>query len=220
MRTVLTATLLLAAAACDAGKPAITPTTSDLGTGLNTVERKYPRSVAEVLKAATGAVKELSLRVESEKADALGGEIVAKRATDDKVTVTVKSVDSSHTSVSVRVAPGDRNMSNAVHEKIASALGLEASPADAEASTSLHSQPLAACVTAAEKSLKTLHYEIVDRQVGEEGAELKGRASDSQAAGFRFRKAADGRTEAILSSGSRERRDQLKAEFEKALSGS
>lgn len=118
------ALLLLLVGSCDRARPPqVAPPTSDLGTGLNTVDRKYARPAADVFKAASMALKALELKIESEKADALGGEITARRATDDKVAVTVKSIDSTMTSVSVRVAPGDRNMANSIHAKIAAELG-------------------------------------------------------------------------------------------------
>jgi hypothetical protein len=218
--------LLLLAAACDNGKPTLPPPTSDLGSGLNTVERKVARPVPDVLKAASAAVQALKLRVDTEKGDALGGEISARRATDDKVVITVKSVDASNTSVSVRVAPGDRNMANTVHEQIAAQLGMPDASGDGESVTASYPQRLAACVSAAEKALRALKYEITERQGGEEGAELKARAEDSLPASFRFRKAADGQTEVTITCGAskgspyRERRDQLRVEFEKVLTAS
>ena len=118
------ACLLLLVASCDNAKTPVAPPTSDLGTGLNTVERKYARPAADVFKASSAALKALELKIETEKADALGGEITARRATDAKVGVTVKSVDSTMTTVSVRVSPGDRNMANSIHSKIAAELGV------------------------------------------------------------------------------------------------
>ena len=217
---------LAALVACDNGKPALAPPTSDLGTGINTVEHRYTKPVSEVLKSAASAVQALGLHSDSEKSDALGGEIVARLATDDKVVITVKGVDQSTTSVSVRVGPGNRNMSNLIHEKIASGLGLQEIPKESESVTGVYASGMSVCIDAGEKALRALKYEVVDRKTHEEGAELRGRGEDSVPASFQFQKEADGRTKVTIQCGTamgipnRERCDRLKSEFEKALPGS
>jgi hypothetical protein len=217
--------LMALLASCDNGKPALAPPTSDLGTGLNTVERRYLRPVPEVLKAATAALNGLGLRIDSEKSDALGGDIAAHRATDAKILLTVKSVDASTSSVSVRVDPGDRNMSKVIHEKIAAGLGLAEASAEGEVFTKLYSDSLAVSVSAAEKALKSLNQDLVERRSGDADVLLQARGEDSIPSSFRIRKMTDGRTEVTITSGSakgspyRERRDALKSAFEKALPG-
>lgn len=223
MKVLVILALLGSAAACDSGKPSLAPPTGDLGTGLNTIDRKYPKPVPETLKAASAAVSAFELRIETEKNDALGGEIVARRATGDKVVVTVKSVESALTSVSIRVGPGDRNMANLIHEKIAVLLGLGESAAAGESATGLYSADLAACTTAGERAFRARKMEIVGRQSGEGWSELRARGEDAVPASFRFKKEDDGRTEVTICCGTakgpaaRESCDQLKVEFEKAL---
>lgn len=116
---VFSAALVLLVAACereDAEK--VTPATRDLGTGLNTVERTYARPVPELVTQVPAALQALDLKLISEKHDNLGGEVVAERATGQKVTVTIRGVEPSKTSVSVRVGPGDRNLANMVQDRI------------------------------------------------------------------------------------------------------
>lgn len=115
---IVAAVLVLGTVACRTARE------RDLGTGLNTVDKRYPKPVGEAWDAALAAVKEHDLKIETERHDSLGGEIVATRGnTDDKVTVRVKAVDSGNTDVSVRVDPGDRNMAEMIHGKISQELG-------------------------------------------------------------------------------------------------
>lgn len=215
--------LLLTAAACDSGKPSLAPPTGDLGTGLNTVERKYPRPVPDAHKAAVAALQAIELRIESEKVDALGGEIVARRITSDKVVATLKSVDAAMTSVSVRVGPGDRNMANLIQEKIALSLGLGDFAAGGESFRELYSADLTACTAAAEKAFKAVRMEIVGRANGEDWLEIRARGEDAMPAMFRLKKEGGGKTEVTLWCGIakgpeiHQRCEQLKSEFEKGL---
>ena len=96
----------------------ITPANRDLGTGLNTVERTYGRPPSELVPVVQRSLQALDLKMDSEKHDNLGGEIVAIRATGQKVTVIVKGLESNRSTVAVRVEPGDRNLANLVHDKI------------------------------------------------------------------------------------------------------
>lgn len=117
--TALAGILAVTLVACDRRDTAkVTPANRDLGTGLNTVERTYARSVSELVSLVPPALQALELRLESEKHDNLGGEVIALRATGDKVTVTIRGIAESKTSVSVRVAPGDRNLANMVQDRI------------------------------------------------------------------------------------------------------
>lgn len=92
---------------------------SDLGTGMNTVDREYKNTVKEAHDAALATLRHENLQIETDRADALGANIVAKRgASDDKVMVDVKGMDKGTTRVSVRVQPGDKNQANLIQDKI------------------------------------------------------------------------------------------------------
>jgi hypothetical protein len=119
MRTLCPVLIALCAPlACDQGEPGL-PATRDLGTGLNTVEREYSRIPADVVAAAARALPALEVRIESQMHDALGGQLQGRRATGDAVTVTVKGALPGTSAVTVRVDPGDRNLANLVHDRIA-----------------------------------------------------------------------------------------------------
>ncbi|MBV8880729.1 MAG: DUF3568 family protein [Planctomycetaceae bacterium] len=110
----------LAVAGCDKKETAkVTPATRDLGTGLNTVEKTYARAPADMVPVVQRTLQELELKIDSEKYDNLGGETVALRATGQKVTVGIKGLDSRSCGVSIRVEPGDRNLANLIHGRIA-----------------------------------------------------------------------------------------------------
>src|SRR6185295_10861735 len=105
--SALAAVLAVTLLACDRkDTDKVTPASRDLGTGLNTVERTYGRSVSDLVALVPPALQALELKIDSEKHDNLGGEVIALRATGAKVTVIIRGIEDSKTSVSVRVAPG------------------------------------------------------------------------------------------------------------------
>ena len=60
-----------------------------------------------------------NLQIESNKADALGASVVARRgATEDKVLVEVKGLKKGKTNVSVRVQPGDKAKATVLQDQI------------------------------------------------------------------------------------------------------
>lgn len=102
--------LMAALASCSSG---------DLGTGINTVDREYAASVKEAHDAALTTLKNKNLQIESDKSDALGANIVAKRgASDDRVLVDVRPGDKGKSIVSVRVQPGDKSQATMIQDEI------------------------------------------------------------------------------------------------------
>jgi len=92
---------------------------SDLGTGINTVDREYANSVKETHDAALMTLINQGLEIESNKIDAFGASIVARRGTtDDKVLVDVKGLENARTQVSVRVQPGDKVKATLLQDQI------------------------------------------------------------------------------------------------------
>lgn len=129
MKTMLAvlASVVLATLGCD--KPPkdakdVTPKTTDLGTGLNAVERVYGRPASALFDVVAATLKSYDLKIESDRHDELGGDIVALRADGHKVTAKITSLDQDHTQVSIRVAPGNRNLAEMIHQRILERLGL------------------------------------------------------------------------------------------------
>lgn len=96
----------------------LAPKTTDLGTGLNAIEKTYARPAPVVFEVAMESLKSYGLVVDREVHDAMGGEIDAHRADGHPVTTKVTSVDKDHSQVSVRVAPGNRNLAELIHSRI------------------------------------------------------------------------------------------------------
>jgi hypothetical protein len=120
---VLSTALLVAQIGCDKTDKEIPPKTTDFGTGLNAVERRYAKPAGELVELVIASVKSYDLKLESDRHDDLGGEIVALRADGHKVTAKITSVDKEHTQVSIRVAPGNKNLAEMIHQRIAEKIG-------------------------------------------------------------------------------------------------
>src|SRR5262245_1403381 len=99
--------LAIALAACSS---------SDMGTGINTVDREYSATVKQAHDAAMTTLKNQELEIETDKSDTLGSNIVAKRKSnpDNKVLIEVKALETDKTRVSVRVQPGDKNQAKMI----------------------------------------------------------------------------------------------------------
>ena len=93
---------------------------SDMGTGMNTVDREYHTTVKHAHDAAVTTLKNQDLEIESDKSDTLGSSIVAKRKSnpDNKVLIEVKAIETEKTRVSVRVQPGDKNQAKMIQDQI------------------------------------------------------------------------------------------------------
>lgn len=94
------------------------PKKTDLGTGLNAVEKTYARSSNDLVEIVANALRSFDLTVESDRHDDLGGEIVARRADGSKVTAKITARTEGETDVSIRVAPGNKNLAEMIHERI------------------------------------------------------------------------------------------------------
>jgi hypothetical protein len=96
---------------------------SDLGTGMNTVDREYKATVKEAHDASLAVLKNEKFDIQDDTVDALGAHIVAKRsASDDKILVDVKGLEKGKSRVSVRVQPGDKEQANFILDKIGAKL--------------------------------------------------------------------------------------------------
>ena len=108
---------------CDKGEHTdLAPKTTDYGTGLNAVERTYARPARDLVDVVAASLKSFELSMQSDTHDELGGSIVALRADGHKVTAKISSVDRDHSQISIRVSPGNRNLADMIHERIAEKL--------------------------------------------------------------------------------------------------
>jgi hypothetical protein len=154
----------------------------DWGTGLNTVERKYAKPAPETVDAAVAALKSYDLKVDSDRHDEFGGEIIGHRADGRKVTIKVEALDANNSRASVRVDPGDSHLSQMIHERMADKLGMgSAKPALLGGNTEdfPYDADLATGVQAAERVADTLGYTVTAKEVKDDWATIDARAEDS-----------------------------------------
>jgi len=179
---------------------------SDWGTGLNTVDRKYNKSASDTYDAAVAALKSYDIRVNNERHDALGGVLEGQRANGDKVTVNVSSTDENHSAASVRVDPGDVNLSTMIHEKMAEKLGMGVAKSTMTGGNTFEGyydlDPKEA-VAAAEKTAAKLGWTVVNKDVKDQTTAVDARTDDSTPVRFRVEPSNDprGRTRVTFIAG-------------------
>jgi len=185
------AALVLALAACSSNDKSSATKQSDLGTGINTIDRQYGRSAADTWDAAVAAVKAYDITVETNSHDALGGELRAHRANGEKVLVKVKSLDDKNSNVSVRVEPGNRNMAEMIHERIADKPGLkEAKSAFFGGNTCDGTYPISmeTAVKAAEDAAGRLEMTVTNKEAHDDRAVVDAREANANPTQFRMKK--------------------------------
>jgi len=126
MRTWLVpvvALFLLPAAGCgkDAEEAAknVAPRSTDLGTGLNAVDHDYPLAAAAMADVVRSALASFDLTLKDDRHDALGGDLSATRADGHEVHVRITAVGKERSRVSIRVAPGNRDLAELIHRRLA-----------------------------------------------------------------------------------------------------
>jgi len=126
MRTtamILATALAAALSGCGKSDDELTPKKTDFGTGLNTIEKTYDTTPSRLFEAVSSALQGYGLTVDSDRHDDLGGEIQARRADGSKVTAKITARDEASSDVSIRVAPGNRNLADLIHARIAEKVG-------------------------------------------------------------------------------------------------
>jgi hypothetical protein len=215
---------LLAACSSEGGSPS---SKSDWGTGLNTVDRKYPKTAAQVHDAAVTALGKLDIKVDKDRHDAMGSEIVAERADKSKVMINVRALDEKSSQAYVRVDPGDAQMAKIVHEKIAEELGMGAAKGallGGNTEDRTYDSSLKACADAAERSAKSLGYTVTGKESHDTWAQVDARTADSTPVRFRMDRA-DDRTRVTFTAGTGKTEDsktmltRMREEFERQIAG-
>lgn len=87
------------------------------------LKRTYEAPVAKAWNAAVKAVEELKLTIESQQHDAFSGIIEGKMADGKRFAINLKRLSESSTEIGIRIGTfGDRQRSEAIHDKILSKL--------------------------------------------------------------------------------------------------
>jgi len=197
---------------------------NDLGTGANTVDREYSKPAVDVCKAALQSVESAKLTVQSDRHDRMGGETLASRADGKQVRIIVKSIDEKNTRVTVRVEPGDRDLANMLHERIAGNLGMgEAKTGWWSGGNSVdatYPTDLPSCMTSARRAIASLTQTTKDEESHATWGQIDGRLKDSTPARIKMEKVEDKKTRVWFIVGSSKSDDnkafaqKLKDEFE------
>jgi hypothetical protein len=219
--------LVLPAACGSAGSSDGATRQRDYGTGLNTVDKKYAKPAPMVYDAAVAAVKHFDLEVEQNRGDSLGGEVVARRAGGDRVTVKVRSLDANTSSASVRVEPGNRNMAEMIHARMASEVGLGTAKTGwlggGNVLSSTYAAALPACAAAAENACRKLNLNVTGRDVQPAEGHVEARSETSIPVRVNLTRKDETRTAAEFVAGSEKTPEgkalveRLKAEFDAQL---
>lgn len=184
----------------------------DLGTGINTVERHYARPADNVWDATVASLKGMDLAIARDRHDTLGGEVVARRADGSEVTATVKATDKDRTDVWVRVEPGDRNMADLIHERIAEKLGLGEAKSAFFGGNSVDANyrvDLASGITAAEQTFRGMAVRTTDKEVHATWIQLDGRTGDSVPVRIKLERSDPNKTQATFIVGNSRSEDNL-----------
>jgi len=151
-------------------------------TDANAVDRKYPRSQQDVWAAVTDAMESLDLRVESDKHDALGGTLIARRANNDRVVVMTRCLDEHSTHVAVSIGSGERNLAEIVHSNIGRTLGIASAKSGffgGNQTERTYDAGVAKCVIAAERVAEEMNLDVTHRDIRDQYAEVVCRKSGS-----------------------------------------
>jgi hypothetical protein len=201
-----------------------------LGTGLNTVERKYGKTASDTYDAALGAVKSFDLTVDRDRHDEMGGEVMGRRADGRKVTVKVDAIDKNNCKASVRVEPGDIKLAQMIHEKIADKLGMGAAKTaffGGNSEDAVYDAELPASLDAAERTAKALGWTVTSKEEHDTWAQLDARAPDSNPARFKITRTNDraGRSKVSFIAGngktdnSKTMISHMREEFDRQIAG-
>jgi len=175
-------------AAC--GGPPETPGTSSDGAGpVAPVERQYGKPADQVWDATLSAMKSFDLKIDVDRHDELGGEIIARRADGRRVTANLSSVDKTITKVAIRADRTSAEAAAQLHERIAEKLGLGEAKAALFGGNTLegtYGADFGGALAAADRACKAMGFIVTGRQAHDAWAQLDARTADSTPVQFRL----------------------------------
>lgn len=200
---------------------------SDWGTGLNSVERKYNKTAAEVHDAAVSALKSFDLNVDKDRHDEMGSEVIARRGDDRKITVSISALDNKSSRAKVRVDPGDSKLATMVHEKMAEKLGMGTAKGGllgGNTDDRTYDADLKTCLDASERTSKSLGWTVTGKELHDTWAQLDARDDNSNPVRFRMDRS-DDRTKVKFTAGAGKTDDsksmlsKMREEFDRQVAG-
>ena len=175
-------------AACG-GAPETPGTTSDRGGPVEPIERQYGKPTDQVWDATLSAMKSMDLKIDVDRHDDLGGEIIARRADGRRVTANLSSIEKTRTKVAIRADRTSPEAAAQLHERIAEKLGMgEAKSALFGGNTldGTYSTDFAGALGAAERACRKLGFIVTGREAHDTWAHLDARTVDSTPLRFRM----------------------------------
>ncbi len=182
----LVGTIVLAACG---GAPETPGTSSDRSGPVEPVERLYGKPADEVWNATLAAMKSFDLKIDVDRHDDLGGEIIARRADGRRVTANLASVDKTATKVAIRADRTSPEAASQLHERIADKLGLGEAKAALFGGNTLdgpYSTDFGGALAAADRACKKLGFIVTGREAHDTWAQLDARTADSTPLRFRM----------------------------------
>lgn len=172
------------------GAPETAPgTPSDAKAADKPVERQYGKPSEKVWEATLSALKSFDLKIDVDRHDDLGGEIIARRADGRRVTANVASVDKTTTKVAIRADRTTPEAAAQIHERIAEKLGMGEAKSALFGGNSLdgtYATDFAGALAAAERSCKALGFVVTAKESHDTWAQLDARTADSTPLRFRM----------------------------------
>jgi hypothetical protein len=199
---------------------------SDPGETPRILDREYGRSAAEVCQAVQAALEALEFRIDDDRHGQLGGTLIARRGTGDRITVEVTGIDEYRSRVVVRADPGSGTLASAIHGKLAERLGLATAKMAYFGGNSAEGRyycNLSRGATAAEQVIHTLQLALLSIDVREEVAMVDARDDDFIPIRIKLTRIDNESSKAVFTVGTkstpaaRTSARRLKAEFERAL---
>jgi hypothetical protein len=167
-----------------------TPGTSSDGVGaVAPIERQYGKPADTVWDATMSAMKSLDLKIDVDRHDDLGGEIIARRADGRRVTANLASVDKTTTKVAIKADRTSAEAAAQIHERIAEKLGMGEAKAAIFGGNTLdgaYSADFGGALAAADRACKVLGFVVTGREAHDTWAQLDARTGDSTPLRFRL----------------------------------
>jgi len=189
MKNVIAPACALFLAACGGSPDTPAGTPAEKGATIAPVDRRYGKPADKVWDATLSAFKSFDLKIDVDRHDDLGGEIIARRADGRRVTANLASVDKTSTQVSIRADRTTPDTAAQLHERIAEKLGMgEAKRAFFGGNTlegSYHAD-FGAAIAAAERTCKALGFVVTGKESHDQWAQVDGRAGDATPLRFRM----------------------------------
>jgi len=227
MKCLAVSLLAFCLAACEGGRRK--PSSPEGDALPQRVERDYAKSAADVWHAALGAMEALELDVDDDRHDKLGGRLVGRRTSGDRLTVDVVGLGERRTRVVAQVDSGNGSFATMVHDRITERLGLskaKASHFGGNSAAGRYSCTLSQAASAAQQVVRRLGLELLSIDVREQAATVDARDDASIPIRFLFSRVDQETIKAQFTVGTtpgaaaKSTAKRLKSEFERDLAAS